>query len=332
MRRAALEELRDLGGGDEVHLDAGQPVDLALVAARRARPCATASPALASAALHCSIRRPLEGSARTSLPSRRSWRALPAAPPAAARCGCRRRPPARAPARRHRPAGCRSGRRRRPGSWGRAPARSPRTRSPCSTRGCGRTRRRTRRPPMIDAGLLDADRGAAAKASSAGGEVDACGARSSAIRRRRARAPAPSRRRSSRSARPSRRGSGVARASAASASRRCGDLGRRARADQLEARLLQVLEHQRFGARRHRPGSSRVDQLARQRSAPQPAAPEVSRVSSARNASGRQNWCLQARRQRSGMGSALMQRGEQAEIADAQLNCARGPRRAAPRR
>ena len=37
VRRAALQELRDLGGGDEVDLDARQAVDLALVAARRAR-------------------------------------------------------------------------------------------------------------------------------------------------------------------------------------------------------------------------------------------------------------------------------------------------------
>ena len=150
MRRAALQELRDLAGRDEVDLHAGQAVDLALVAARRAG-ADDRSPALASAALHCSIRRPLEGSAQTSLPLavavapswRRSLQHREQALGVDAGADGRHA----APARRHRPAGRRSGRRRRRGSWGRARARSPRTRSPCSIRGCGRTRRRTPRPP-----------------------------------------------------------------------------------------------------------------------------------------------------------------------------------------
>ena len=212
MGGAAFQELRDLARRDEIDLDVRQPVDLALVAARRAR-SHDHEAGLGERGVALLHQAALGGQRQRSLPlplPPRSWRrslqhgeqALGVDPSADGGHAAR--------AHRHRRAGRRSGRRRRWGFWGRARVRSPRTRSRCNIRGCGRTRRRTRRR-QIDAGLGD-EIEAAPERVEAGGDIDVAGAHDAGDAGRRPRAPAPSWPHSSRSARRSR---------AAAASRAC---------------------------------------------------------------------------------------------------------------
>ena len=176
-----------------------------------------------------------------------------------------------------------------------------RTRSPCSTRGCGRTRRRTRRPRCRRRPAPSSSR-RRWKASSAGRQVElvrrtSCAEPAGSLARR-----APDRRVALDQRGRLRRQRRLARVGGLG-QQPLGDLGQRARADQLQPVCVQVAR------RRRRPpaaacGSSAIDQLAREAVRLQAASPEVRRASSARNASGRQNWCRAAGASARGMGSA----------------------------